>query len=433
MSTLEYGGTTYGGAVYGDTHGAPGTWGYQTWGSNVWGGVLRTAPSFGVEVERTPGEWVDVLCDVRAIDIQRGRSEQLASFAAGTATITLADASDDYNAWNPAGMWSQNGAFRTDVGIRVSVVLGVDRHYLFTGTTDDVIDSWPNAGADALTEVHATDAFKSLARARPAKLGAAVGAGELPGVRVGRVLDSVSFTGPRNLEPGSIALQGTVLDGTAIDLADEARECEWGGLYVDGDGTVRFRARDALVTDPRMAQVQWTFDDEDRFGPCYSDLRLMASDEKVYNYAAISRVGGTPQVATIADSLGWYGPRTYTRTLPINDDAGALTLAQTIVAQHAYNERRIDAIVLDPGWHAELWPAAVGVQLLDRVRVIRRTGVVIDAELLVQSIHHAITGGGKDDGTPGTWQVTLETTNARAVRDAGQWDVSGWDVGKWSV
>jgi hypothetical protein len=74
---------------------------------------------------------------------------------------------------------------------------------------------------------------------------------------------------------------------------------------------------------------------------------------------------------------------------------------------------------------------ALDVRMLDRVRVIRRTGVVIDAELQVQAIHHAITGGGT--GYPGTWEVRLETTNARAVRDAGQWDLGQWDVAKWSV
>jgi hypothetical protein len=101
------------------------------------------------------------------------------------------------------------------------------------------------------------------------------------------------------------------------------------------------------------------------------------------------------------------------------------------VAQHAYNERRIDAIVFHPLNDPDLMRIALDVRMLDRVRVIRRTGVVIDAELQVQAIHHAITGGGT--GYPGTWEVRLETTNARAVRDAGQWDLGQWDVAKWSV
>lgn len=627
------------------------TYGQGTYGSESYGGTATLVPLFTVEVQTTDGgEWEAIECDVRSIDIHRGRSKQLDQFTAATCTVALADFDDYYSAWNPSGVWSRSGLFRTDIPIRVraiapatpalldvpapspgeimrepfndltawsvvgpagaiiepgrhgtgvrvdlagtnltrtlagaemsdvltfgfafkvqslantrtlvvlrnngtatllhnvnvttagalTVTLGsspalitsasglvaVDTWYylelqiklhdtagtatlrlngstvgtfagdtkmagaaatyetfritgqadgtdvwyddlylrvgagedfagdigdaavlpsagsdgftsyaLFTGTTDDVVDSWPGAGADALTEVRATDAFKSLARARPAKLLAAVGAGDTPGQRVGRVLDAVSYTGARNLEPGTVPLAGTVLDGTAIALADEARECEWGALYVDREGTIRLRARDSVVTDPRQSTVQWTFDDQDREGPCYNDLRLIASDEDVYNVASITRGSGTtPQVSQDAPSVAWFGPRTYTRDLPINTDVAALTLAQTIVTAHANNDRRVDAIELDPGNHPELWPCALDVRMLDRVRVIRRTGVVIDAELQVQSIHHAITGGG--DGTAGTWTLTLETTNARKVTEYGQWDRGQWDVARWSV
>jgi hypothetical protein len=346
--------------------------------------------------------------------------------------VALADESDRYNAWNPAGVWSANGAFRTDIGLRIRVSYHGSVVALFTGTTDDVIDSWPGAGADALTEVHATDAFKYLARSRP-PVSAAVGAGELPGARINRVLDAVAYAGARNVEPGDITMAATTLDGTAVDLCDEVRETEQGAFYVDRDGVVRFRARGSLTTDPRQATVQYTFDDRDVLGPCYSDLKLNATDDTVYNRASITRAGGaTPQVASVADSLAWYGPRTYTRAnLPAADDNGALTVAQTIVAQHAYNERRVDAITFYPLNDPDLMAIALGVRMLDRIRVVRHTGVVIDAELQVQAIHHTITGGGT--GYPGTWECRLETTNARTVRDAGQWDVSGWDVGKWSV
>lgn len=407
------------------------TYGQGTYGSELYGGTATTGPAFVVEVERMPGVWEDVTCDVRTISMDRGRSKQLDSFSAASASVVFADESDRYNAWNPVGIWSGSGLFRTDLGLRVRIVQGFSTFALFTGTTDDVVDSWPGAGADAQTEVRCTDAMKLLARARPAITGA-VGAGELPGVRVGRILDAIAYAGPRNLEPGTIAMAATTLDGTAIDLCDEAREVEWGSLYIDRDGVVRFRARDSIVTDPRQATVQWTFDDMDIQGPCYSDLKLIATDEAVYNRASITRAGGATQVATIADSLGWYGPRTYTRAnMPISADTGALTLAQTIVAQHAYNERRVDEITFYPLLDPALLAIALDVRMLDRVRVIRRTGVVIDAELQVQAIHHTITGGG--DGLPGTWECRLETTNARSVRDAGQWDVGQWDVAKWSV
>lgn len=408
------------------------TYGQGTYGSEWYGGTPTIRPLFLVLVEQTPGQWVDVTCDVRTLAVDRGRSKQLDSFTAATLTVAFADESDFYNAWNPSGVWSARGAFRTDVGIIVRVIDGFNVVPMFMGTTDDVADSWPGAGLDALTEVRATDALKGLARARPAVV-AAVGAGDLPGARINRVLDAVTYTGARNIEAGTTALAATTLDGTAIDLADEARECEWGAFYADREGTVRFRARDSVVTDPRQSAVQWTFDDHDIAGPCYSDLKLIATDEAVYNVARITRTGAAgPQTASDAPSAGWYGPRTYTRTgLPIADDTGALTLAQVIVAQHANNERRIDAVTFYPLGDPDLMAIALGVRMLDRIRVIRRTGVVIDAELQVQAIHHTITGGG--DGYPGTWECRLETTNALVVRDAGQWDLGKWDQATWSV
>lgn len=416
-----------------------GGYGDATYGARYYGvGALTPDAAFTVDVF-VNGQWLDIGCDVRSVAVDRGRSRQLDNYTAGTATVVLDNRSDRYNAWNKYSVWGQAGTFRTDVPLRVRAVVGGVTFGLFSGTTDQVADSWPDAGADAETVVQATDAFKGLARAR-IPLAAAAGAGEKGGARIGRILDAAAYTGPRAIDAGVRAFQGETFDAVAIDLLDEAREAEWGGLFVDGAGVVTFRDRNALTTDPRLTNVQWTFVDRDAditgaTQTCYSDLVLAASDERVVNKATATATGGVAQTAQVADSVAWFGPRTWTRTdLPLQSDTDVLTLAQLVVADLAYNERRIDAVVFDPLDHTNGTAVAVGLRLLDRVRVLRHTagGTVIDAELLAQGIHHQITPAGFDR-LAGAWTVTVETTNALAVRDAGFWDVDVWDTGQWSA
>jgi hypothetical protein len=411
-------------------------YGNGLYGSGYYGmGNIEPDSSFLVEAQ-IAGAWTDITCDARALDIKYGRSDMLASFTAGTMTIAFANFNDRYSAWNAFGLWAQNGTFRSSIPIRVRVITNGRIDPLFAGTTDEIQDSWPGT-VDALATIYATDGLKGLTRAR-IPVAAAVGAGELSGARVARILTAAGWTGPTSLDAGQASMAATTFDAPAIDLLDATSESEFGEVYVAMDGTLVFRDRQAVTTNPRMINVQWTFVDRDSdlvnaTCVCYSDLKLTANDDKVYNKATITRTGGTAQVAQQADSLGWYGPRTYTRdNLPLNDEPNALTLAQLIVANHAYNERRIESIRFNPLYVKNGPNVATGIRLLDRVRLLRHTtgGLVIDAELLVQSITHEIEARG-DDSKAGSWTVTIGTANARSVKDAGWWDVSQWDQGVW--
>lgn len=430
----------YGKERYGQLQPAPSplTYGDQNYGTLGYGGYIDHRSHFAIEVEIN-GVWTDITCDVRSLRINMGRSALLDKFAAATATLDLADFDDKYNAWSLASIWAQNGVFRTGVPIRVRVLQWGTYRTLFTGTTDAVNDSWPGT-TDALTNVAATDAFKNLARMRPAKLGAAAGAGELSGARVNRILDASGYTGPRAVSAGLSAWQGTLLDGVALDLLNEVSEGEFGTLYVDGDGSLTFQDRNALAANPRLANVQWSFldsdgDPTDFKWTCYSDLQLAATDDQVMNKATVTRTGGAAQSRQDDQSIAWYDVRSYTRdNIPLNADADALQLALNLVQELAYNDRRVDAISFYPLSARNGEDIACGLRLLDRVRVVRVSpgGTAIDAELLVQGIEHQISGGGMGD-RPGAWTVTLKTTNADLIRDAGQWDIAVWNTGVWGV
>jgi len=381
---------------------------------------------------------VDVTPDVRQLATNRGRSKQMDAFSAGTASVALQDFDDRYNAWNPAGIWSADTQHRTHIPLRVRALTTNRTDYLFSGTTDAVEDSWPGT-VDARTEVQATDAFKSLARQTlPVVVG--VGAGELGGARIGRLLDAAAYSGTRDLNAGAAHFAATTMGDIALDLIDQIREGEAGAFYIAGDGTATFRDQGALATDPRMASVQWTFVDRDEDAvnatyTCYSELTLETNDEQIVNKASVTRPGGSAQVFQDASSVAWYGPRTYTVTdIPFADDVAALTLAQIAVQLGANNEQRIDAIIFYPLHQANGVNVATGLRLMDRIRLLRHTpgGNTIDSELLVQSISHDVAGGGADQRA-GTWRVTVGTASASLTRGAALWDRGQWDADKWGA
>jgi len=127
-------------------------YGANTYGAFRYGGTTPPDPPV-VYVETLIGStWQDITCDVRAIDLSRGRSSALEAFAAGTCDITLANFDSLYSAWNPAGLWAQATPYRVGVPIRVSFDYLGTRAARFTGTTDSVDDTWPGT-VDALATV----------------------------------------------------------------------------------------------------------------------------------------------------------------------------------------------------------------------------------------------------------------------------------------
>lgn len=432
-----YGGTTaFGGALpehlptmlgYGD-----GLYGERTYG----GLVYDTEPRFMVQVKGGDGAWLDVTCDVRELTIDRGRSSWVEAFKAGTLTIAFANFAGVYSTFPSDSVWRQPGGFVTDVPIRIASYVGASGlEWRFTGTTDRVTDSWPGT-TDALATVEATDAFKALARHNGGPR-AAVGAGELTGARVNRLLDDAAFADPRAVAAGTVTLQATDLNGITLDLLRITGESEYGWLYVRGDGTLRFLQRDAMDNDPRMKAVQWTFTDDDALaGACYGDVKVASDSDRIVNLANVTPPGHSVSTFQDGPSVAWYGPRTWTRTdLPINLDVDALGLAQIVVGEGAYDDQRIDEVVIDGANRPGNFAAAHGVAIADRVRFVRTIpgGHQLDAELLVYGRRDQVVASGAGIGKAATWTITLSTGSAVNLANLGQWDDGTWDDAIWGV
>ena len=430
-----YGGATaYGGAL--PEH-EPTVLGYGggLYGERTYGGlVYDVVPRWVVQILRADGSWLDATCDVREITVDRGRSSWVEAFKAGTATFTLANFAGVYSTFPPDSVWLQPGGFVTDVPIRCGSVLKAELDWRFTGTTDAVVDSWPGT-VDAVATVTATDAFKQLARHNGGPR-SPVGAGELSGARITRLLNDASYAGPRAIDVGNVGLQATDLNGVTIDLMRQVGEAEWGWLYVRGDGTLAFRQRQVIDTDPRMVNVQAVFTDDDAIdGACYGDAQVASDSDRIVNVATVTPPGHSPSTFQSATSVAWFGPRTWTRTdVPINADVDALGLAQIVVQGGESDDQRIDAVSFDAIHRPNNYATAQAVRIGDRIRFVRTLpgGYQLDAELLTYGRKDVVVGGG-GDGRPASWQVTLTTGSALSLANLARWDEATWDDGIWGV
>ena len=411
-------------------------YGSGTYGGGTYGGVTVTAaPTWLVQVLDPVAGWVDRTCDVRSIDVDAGRSTYVDAFDASSLTVVFANFAGIYSTWPPDSIWRQPSGFVGGVPIRAGSIVNGAVAWRFTGTTDAVVDAWPGT-VDAVATVTASDGMKGLAR-RQGLARAAVGAGELSGARVNRLATDAGWSGPRRIDAGVVAMQATTLEGVTVDLMRQVGESEWGWLYVDGDGALTFRQRDAAATDPRMSTAQYVFTDDDAIaGACYSDGTALAADEShVLNVAQVTPPGVATQTYEDAPSKAWFGPRTWTRTdLPILNAADALTLAQLVVAYYKSSDRRVDAVTFDAAHRPGNVAAAHGARITDRIRFIRHLpgGYQLDADLLVHGRSDTVTPAG-DGATLAAWDVTIKTGSALTIRDLAAWDAAGWDANQWGL
>ncbi|MFI0484892.1 carbohydrate binding domain-containing protein [Actinomadura sp. 9N215] len=272
---------------------------------------------------------------------------------------------------------------------------------LFQGTADAWDVHYEDPG-QAITTLAATDGFKVLAGISRAAAPAA-GEGETTGARITRILDSAGWsTQARDIDDGDTIVQATTLDGEVLAELQITADSEIGELYIDGGGRVRFRARNALLTDARSNTAQAVFGDDGDELP-YKDLGVSSDDATFYNEVRVTRAARADedppdepveQVADDTTSQALFYKRTFTPpSAPILDaDQDALAYAQWLAAVASYPELRFTELTLEPAVAAnELWPHALGRQIGDRITIIRRPpggGDPIEMDCFIRGITH---------------------------------------------
>lgn len=396
--------------------GTYGAWNASVWNTAMWG----------------PDEqWVDISTYVRSIRTQRAFSRDVQVWAPGTATIELDNTDGRFGPANLSSPYVVAGVtgVRPWRPVRVRAAYAGVTYDIYRGYALDWVESWDPSDTVAIVTVPCIDEqgrlnrFNGLAQVP-------VGAGELSGLRVHRILDNAGHTGARNVDPGRVTLQATTLAKNATDELKLTTDSEGGGQFVDSDGTFCFEHQYALMEAARSNTVQATFVDANNAGLPYRDVVMTNSGDLQVNIAAYARVGGTQQVKDDPTSRALYTDLRDTRTdLVCETDTQAMALATFTVQRFKDPEYRPVRIVVNPrAQPADLYPQILGRRMRDLVRVLRTpraASYTISRDCHVAGVAHEI---GVD-----TWTVTFDLWSASVYQTyaTSRWNVGTWDSASW--
>lgn len=374
-------------------------------------GVGKLAPS---SIGSLGGVWTDVTEYVRQWSVTRPANRvdtPVVQYEAGTCSIQLENHDRRFDPTNLDGPYVDGDTTQVTPmrAIRIRARWDDVVYPIWQGFADAWNIEWHDPGYSLCT-VTGTDASKVLAGIRRTAV-SAVGAGELAGARIARILDSAEWgDSDRVIDAGTVTVQATTLDGDPLAEMRLISDTEIGELYISPQGKVVFRDRASRTGDENSALLQAEFGDDGDELP-YTALRISYDDSTFFNEVKVTRTAAsevdTPVEQTAADatSQGMYMVRTWERTdLIMQTDAQALAYAQYIAARTAEPELRFEQVVVDPRVQpVDLWPQVLGRDYGDRIAITRRPpggGNPIRRDSWIRGIEH------QGDQPSGTWSTT---------------------------
>ena len=347
---------------------------------------------------------VEVTSLVTRVGIRRGRSRITNKFEAGTADVVLFDQNGDWNPTNPAGAYYPNLVPLRQI-IIYATYLGVD-YYIFSGFITNYDTGFRQGNEDVSTvTLRCVDGTKLLAGSSISNVAGAP-AGQLSGARVDALLNAIDWPiSLRNVDTGDSTLQadpGT--SRTALEALNTVQDSEFGGVFVDSEGQVRFVSRKNLISEPATAAYAFA---DNGTAISYTNAVVAFDDTNLVNDVTVTRTGGTAQNVFDQPSIDKYFLHSGNRTgILVQTDTEALNQAKGILATRKDPEIRVDSIELNlyDDFNPTKPLAGVDIELLDGISVTKtmpgNTSVVQPS--LVQGIHHDITKS--------SWMTTLFTS-----------------------
>lgn len=397
--------------------GSYGAWDSAVWDTSTWG---------------PDAVYVDITAYLRGFDTDRHFSREVAAWEAGTASIVLDNRDGRFSADNLSGPYVTGGVtqIRPWRPIRIRAAYGGTTYYVYTGYATAWEESYSLDGAnrgDAIVTVQCVDELGSLARFNPLAT-SVVGTGELPGLRVHRLLNNAGSIAPRSIDPGTFTLQGTTMAANVVTDLKLTADSEAGAIYILKDGTVRFDDQLAIVTQTRSSVSQATFGDGGGAELPYEDIEIHYDGDLLTNVASFARVGGTAVQAQDNTSRALYQDKTFQRSdLICQTDTQVQSLANWYVAQFASPERRVTRIDINPRETVANWSQVLGREVRDLVTVKRRPpgGFTISRDCHIAGIRHS--------ARPAEWKTSFALFSATPYQTAGRWDYAIWDGSTWFI
>ena len=340
-----------------------------------------------------PALYIDVVSDVRAITINRGRSRELEQYQAGTASVVLDDRAREYDPLNLSGTYVSGGVTQVKPGRRIKIKAThpttLTQYSIFTGTIRDWQLGYNRT--DATTTARCSDAMTDLASANVTTTTSA----GLSGVAAGEVL-GVAGIGLISVDAGIATLQATTFSNvSALGAMQTLEASEQGSVYADEDNFIQFADRHAILNETRSNTSQATFGTGNL---PYTEIALDYSSSLIKNNVTATRTGGVVQTSTDATSVTAYGKKSYDLGgMAVSTDVQALATAAYIVSAYKDPAVRVSSITIAPQYHADTMTQALSRQIRDRVTVqfAPPGGGAISQELFIEGIEHSVSPQGQ--------------------------------------
>ena len=346
---------------------------------------------------------VDVSNLVDSIKTTRGRTANADNFQTGTMSLRIIDQNGDFNPMNPASPFA--GLLNPMRKVVISASYSGKTYPIFSGYITSYTTSTPKDVGDVVyTTITAVDGFKLAYNAQISTVASAT-AGQTTGTRIGKILDQIGWPSQmRDIDTGQTTVQAdTGLNRTALAALQTIESTEYGALYIDALGNFVFQ--DRALTSSSVGGTPTVFND-DGTGISYNNALWRLDDTLVFNKATVSRVGGTPQVASNQDSIDKYFLHSYNeQNLMMQTDAEALNNALAYVASRQETSIRCDEITLD--LYTDNYDTGITAALdLDFFDPITVTTTQPGSSTLTKTLQ---VFGVSHDVRPNNWKTTLTT------------------------
>lgn len=325
----------------------------------------------------------DVSSAVQSISIRRGRDDNLSTFSAGEAVITLKDLNADYSPLNTASPLYPN--VLPGRPVRITATYGGTEYGQFRGFVRSV-EHDPDKDARH-TIIHAQDLFLFLSRAKPT----ITNTGTITtGAAIGTVLTSIDWTDTayRSLQTGDTINSGFSNNGeqTALQLIEGFIETERGEAFHNRSGVFTYRSRFARYT----ATSAGTLTNVATGAVAATDLT------NIKNRARVTKTGSGTATWTDYASASNYGYSDYPAidSPYINTAQQGTALAQWLVSQASSPTPPVRELQFSAARSDTLMVQALSRDLGDRITVAD-SSIKGTADFYIEGIQHTIRSGGK--------------------------------------
>ena len=337
-------------------------------------------------------EVVDISNQVQQIAIRHGRDRVFEEALPGSATVIFQDFTGDWNPANESGPYY--GQIKPMRQIQISTEYDGTGYYLFSGYITSWDYSWRDQSADyAIVTVQCLDGFRLLQLANIDEVAGAA-TNDLPGERIGYILDEVSWPDVQRLiYEGDTLLQDDPGGArSTLQAIQNVAASDLGAFFMEHNGDAAYYSRSKLAqlaADPNPYQFA-----DDGTGIQYQEIDINYDETELYNSVTFERLGGQPQTVEDPDSIDEYFLRSLSRTgLMMKDNFDAYDRASAVLAARKEVRLRVDSIGLDLSSDSNRVEPALSLEIGDPIIVTKSMagGTTLTVRTTIQGHSHDIT------------------------------------------